>query len=113
MAVPLHLAVALDSAGWHPAAWRTAQARPAELFTAHYWAGLVPTAEAGKLDFVTIEDGLGPQSDRADHVQGRLDAVLIAARVGPVTGTSVSCRPRPSRTPSRSTSPKPSPPWTT
>jgi alkanesulfonate monooxygenase SsuD/methylene tetrahydromethanopterin reductase-like flavin-dependent oxidoreductase (luciferase family) len=85
MAVPLHLAVALDGAGWHPAAWRTADARPGELFTARYWTDLVTTAEAGKLDFVTIEDGLGPQSDRPDQVQGRLDAVLIAARVGPVT----------------------------
>ena len=31
---PLHLAVALDGAGWHPAAWRDPSARPAELFTA-------------------------------------------------------------------------------
>ena len=44
------------------------------------------------LDFVTIEDGLRLQSDhlfqpdrRADRVRGRLDAVLIAARVGPLT----------------------------
>jgi alkanesulfonate monooxygenase SsuD/methylene tetrahydromethanopterin reductase-like flavin-dependent oxidoreductase (luciferase family) len=29
----LHLAVALDGAGWHPAAWRLASARPAELTT--------------------------------------------------------------------------------
>jgi len=32
-ATPLHLAIALDGAGWHPAAWREPQARPAELFT--------------------------------------------------------------------------------
>ena len=31
----LHLAVALDGAGWHPAAWREPGARPTELFTAH------------------------------------------------------------------------------
>ena len=30
----LHLAVALDGAGWHPAAWREPEARPGELFTA-------------------------------------------------------------------------------
>jgi alkanesulfonate monooxygenase SsuD/methylene tetrahydromethanopterin reductase-like flavin-dependent oxidoreductase (luciferase family) len=88
----LHLAVALDGAGWHPAAWREAGIRPAELFTAGYWAGLVQEAERGLLDFVTFEDGLGLQSDRynapdprADRVRGRLDAVLIAARVAPVT----------------------------
>ncbi|WP_203781835.1 LLM class flavin-dependent oxidoreductase [Paractinoplanes rishiriensis] len=82
---PLHLAVALDGAGWHPAAWREPSARPAELFTARYWADLVRTAEAGRLDFVTIEDALGVQTDRADRVAGRLDAVLIAARIAPAT----------------------------
>jgi alkanesulfonate monooxygenase SsuD/methylene tetrahydromethanopterin reductase-like flavin-dependent oxidoreductase (luciferase family) len=89
---PLHLAVALDGAGWHPAAWRAAGIRPADLFTAGYWTGLVQQAERGLLDFVTIEDGLGLQSERynaADprtgRVRGRLDAVLIAARVAPVT----------------------------
>ena len=55
-APPLHLAVALDGAGWHPAAWREPDARPAELFTAGYWVDLVREAERGLLDFVTIED---------------------------------------------------------
>nr|WP_203691847.1 LLM class flavin-dependent oxidoreductase [Streptomyces sp. SID12488] len=89
---PLHLAVALDGAGWHPAAWREPVARPRELFTAGYWADLVAEAERGLLDFVTIEDGLGLQSShpiepdgRTDQVRGRLDAVLIAARVAPLT----------------------------
>jgi alkanesulfonate monooxygenase SsuD/methylene tetrahydromethanopterin reductase-like flavin-dependent oxidoreductase (luciferase family) len=89
---PIHLAVALDGSGWHPAAWREADARPAELFDAAYWADLVAEAERGLLDFVTIEDSLGLQSDnpfdvddRTDRVRGRLDAVLIAARVAPRT----------------------------
>ncbi|MFH8736735.1 LLM class flavin-dependent oxidoreductase [Streptomyces sp. NPDC017964] len=88
----LHLAVALDGAGWHPAAWREQVSRPRELFTARYWTDLVQEAERGLLDFVTIEDGLGPQSAhftepdaRTDQVRGRLDAVLIAARVAPLT----------------------------
>ena len=59
---PLHLAVALDGAGWHPAAWRMEAARPAELLTARYWADLVGEAERGLVDFVTIEDSLGLQS---------------------------------------------------
>ena len=46
---------------------------------------VVAEAERGLLDFVTIEDGFGLQSDRADRVAGRLDSVLIAARVAPVT----------------------------
>lgn len=88
----LHLSVALDGTGWHPASWREPDARPAELFTAKYWADLTREAEAGTLDFVTFEDALGLQSDRpdgpderTDHVRGRLDAVLIASRVAPVT----------------------------
>jgi alkanesulfonate monooxygenase SsuD/methylene tetrahydromethanopterin reductase-like flavin-dependent oxidoreductase (luciferase family) len=105
---PLHLAVALDGAGWHPAAWREPVSRPDELFTAGYWADLVAEAERGLLDFVTIEDALDLQSSydspyeegrsnaygtphdsgpgaRTDQVRGRLDAVLIAARIAPLT----------------------------
>jgi alkanesulfonate monooxygenase SsuD/methylene tetrahydromethanopterin reductase-like flavin-dependent oxidoreductase (luciferase family) len=86
------LAVALDGAGWHPAAWRADGARPGELFTARYWADLAQEAERGLLDFVTIDDSLALQSsrrgvpdDRVDQVRGRLDAVLVAARVAPAT----------------------------
>ncbi|MFE5034961.1 LLM class flavin-dependent oxidoreductase [Streptomyces sp. NPDC056683] len=88
----LHLAVALDGTGWHPASWREPVARPHELFTAGYWADLVAEAERGLLDFVTIEDGLGLQSShygeldgRTDQVRGRLDAVLIASRIAPLS----------------------------
>ncbi|MEU1008641.1 LLM class flavin-dependent oxidoreductase [Streptomyces sp. NPDC005890] len=89
---PLHLAVALDGTGWHPASWREPAARPRDLFTARYWADLITEAERGLLDFVTLEDGLGPQSsrllapdERTDQVRGRLDAVLVASRVAPLT----------------------------
>ncbi len=88
----LHLAVALDGAGWHPAAWREPDARPRELFSPRYWVDLVQEAEWGLLDFVTIEDSLVMQStrrgtvdERTDQVRGRLDAVLIAARIAPST----------------------------
>ncbi|MFE6036468.1 LLM class flavin-dependent oxidoreductase [Streptomyces sp. NPDC056452] len=89
---PLHLAVALDGAGWHPAAWRAADARPGELLTPAYWAGLVAEAERGLLDFVTFEDALGLQTaafhlpdDRTDQVRGSVDAVLLAAHLAPLT----------------------------
>jgi alkanesulfonate monooxygenase SsuD/methylene tetrahydromethanopterin reductase-like flavin-dependent oxidoreductase (luciferase family) len=78
----LHLAVALDGAGWHPAAWREPDARPRDLLTAGYWADLVQEAERGLVDLVTIEDALGTSPP---GVVGRLDAVLIAARVAPLT----------------------------
>jgi alkanesulfonate monooxygenase SsuD/methylene tetrahydromethanopterin reductase-like flavin-dependent oxidoreductase (luciferase family) len=81
----LHLAVALDGAGWHPAAWREPRARSAELLTGRYWTDVITEAERGLLDFVTIEDGFSVQSARADRVTGRLDAVLIAARAAPLT----------------------------
>ncbi|MBE1491823.1 LLM class flavin-dependent oxidoreductase [Plantactinospora soyae] len=89
---PLHLAAALDGAGWHPAAWRLAGTAPEALWSASYWANLVAEAERGLLDFVTIEDSLDLQSSRpdgpdgrTDQVRGRLDAVLLAARIAPLT----------------------------
>ncbi|MFF9634980.1 LLM class flavin-dependent oxidoreductase [Streptomyces bacillaris] len=88
----LHLAVALDGAGWHPAAWRETGARPGELLDAPYWTDLVTEAERGLLDFVTFEDALGLQSaafhlpdDRTDQVRGSIDAVLLAAHLAPLT----------------------------
>ncbi|WP_297541055.1 LLM class flavin-dependent oxidoreductase [Amycolatopsis sp.] len=88
----MHLAVAFDGAGWHPAAWRATGARPGELVTAAYWADLVLEAERGLLDFVTFEDALGLQSaafhrpdDRTDQVRGSLDAVILAASLAPLT----------------------------
>lgn len=88
----LHLGIALDGAGWHPSAWREPAARPKDLFTARYWADLVLEAERGLLDFATFEDSFALQSarpfapdERTDQVRGRLDAVLIAARVAPLT----------------------------
>jgi alkanesulfonate monooxygenase SsuD/methylene tetrahydromethanopterin reductase-like flavin-dependent oxidoreductase (luciferase family) len=88
----LHLAVALDGAGWHQSAWRERDARPSELFSPEYWVDLVAEAERGLLDFVTIDDSLTVQStrrreldERTDQVRGRLDAVLVAARVAPRT----------------------------
>jgi alkanesulfonate monooxygenase SsuD/methylene tetrahydromethanopterin reductase-like flavin-dependent oxidoreductase (luciferase family) len=92
-AAALHLAAALDGAGWHPAGWREPGARPGDLFTSGYWADLAAEAERGLLDFITIEDALGLQAasryggpdGRADQVRGRLDAVLIAAQLAPAT----------------------------
>ena len=86
------IAVALDGAGWHPAAWRDPSARPDELFSPGYWIDLAGTAERAGVDFLTIEDALGLQSsvfgtvdDRADQVRGRLDALLIASLIAPTT----------------------------
>jgi len=88
----LHLAVALDGTGWHPASWRDPLSRPGGLFSARYWTDLALEAERGLLDFVTLEDAFALQSsrpdgpdDRTDQVRGRLDAVLVAARLAAAT----------------------------
>ena len=88
----VHLAVSLDGAGYHPAAWRDPSSRPGELFGARYWVDQVRLAERGLLDFVSFDDEFGIQSGRrrevdghTDQVRGRLDAVLLASRVAPAT----------------------------
>ena len=89
----LHLAVALDGYGWHPRAWRTTlTADPAteSVLSGRYWVGLAATAERGLLDFLTMDDTLMPQPGRREEISprrlaGRADAVLVAARIAPVT----------------------------
>lgn len=89
----LHLGVALDGYGWHPQAWQTTLAAdPAteSVLSGRYWAGLAATAERGLLDFLTIDDTLMPQPGRREPIDprrlaGRADAVLVAARIAPVT----------------------------
>jgi alkanesulfonate monooxygenase SsuD/methylene tetrahydromethanopterin reductase-like flavin-dependent oxidoreductase (luciferase family) len=87
----VHLALGLSDTGWHPASWREPGARADELLTAGYWVDQVREAERGLLDFVTIADcwrarAADDASDaRVDRVRGRLDALLIAARIAPLT----------------------------
>ncbi|MCC3773200.1 LLM class flavin-dependent oxidoreductase, partial [Streptomyces sp. UNOC14_S4] len=63
---PLHLAVAID--------------RP-DATDAEPFARAARLAEHGKLDFVTLDDTLGPPGRGG----GRLDALAVLARVAPVT----------------------------
>jgi len=85
----LHLGVALEGYGWHPQAWRhTADAPP--VTSGRYWSAVANTAERGLLDFVTFDDSLTPQRRRRQEIKpgwlaGRPDAVLLAARVAPLT----------------------------
>ncbi|MGW4234048.1 LLM class flavin-dependent oxidoreductase [Streptomyces sp. NPDC004980] len=73
---PLHLAVALDTVGWHPAAGRGPDAPGGEVFGLAHWIALVEEAERGLLDFVTVED---PPKRPTGHVKHRLDSVLVTA----------------------------------
>src|SRR3954452_14015526 len=88
----VYVGAALDGTGWHPASWREDNARPADLFTAGYWVDMARMAEAAGLYFLTLDDSVALQSSRAamhdnrtDLVRGRLDAVMVAARVAPLT----------------------------
>lgn len=89
---PLHLAIALDGAGWHPAAWRFADVPARAYFGLRYWADLAAEAEAGLLDFVTFDDALAVQSPlpvggdaRTDLFRGRFDAVQLSASLATLT----------------------------
>lgn len=93
MTEQVHIAVALDGAGWHPAAWREETARPRELTTPGYWKDLARTADEAGIAFVTIEDALSLEGRsgepdaavRRDRVRGRLDAQLVASFLAPST----------------------------
>ncbi|MFC8681832.1 LLM class flavin-dependent oxidoreductase [Microbacterium ureisolvens] len=92
MTEQVHLALALERAGWHPAAWREASARPHDLTSPRYWRDLLRTADDAGLALATIEDALSltdrfepVEGLRRDRVRGRLDAVLIASFVAPLT----------------------------
>ena len=89
----VHIAVGLDGAGWHPAAWREDSARPTELTTAGYWRDQVRAADAAGVVFATLEDALSlggrtyekDAETRLDRARGRLDAVLLASFLAPLT----------------------------
>jgi alkanesulfonate monooxygenase SsuD/methylene tetrahydromethanopterin reductase-like flavin-dependent oxidoreductase (luciferase family) len=60
------------------------------VLSGRYWARLAAAAERGLLDFLTIDDTLMPQPGRRELIDprrlaGRTDAVLVAARIAPVT----------------------------
>ena len=88
----VHLAIALERAGWHPAAWREASARARDLTSPAYWRDLLRTADDAGIALATIEDALSltdrfepVDALRRDRVRGRLDAVLIASYAAPLT----------------------------
>ncbi|SFL86704.1 LLM class flavin-dependent oxidoreductase [Geodermatophilus ruber] len=78
------LGVELSDAGAHPAAWRLAAAEPTRLFDPARWVELVRTAERGDLDLALFPDAFGIQGTEGG-VRGRLDALLTASRVAPLT----------------------------
>lgn len=80
---PVHLGLDLSDAGAHPAAWRTVGSEARRLFDAERLVELVETAQRGTLDFVLLDDSFALQPSRETTLRGRLDAVLVAARLAP------------------------------
>jgi alkanesulfonate monooxygenase SsuD/methylene tetrahydromethanopterin reductase-like flavin-dependent oxidoreductase (luciferase family) len=87
----LHLGVALDGAGAHPAAWRAA-GTALGLTGAERLVGLARTAERGRLDFVSLDDAYDPPAAGSAQLPLRLDALLALASVAPAT-TSIGLVP--------------------
>ena len=88
----IHLAVALERAGWHPAAWRASDVRPQQLTAVRHWADQLRALDRAGVVFATIEDALALTDrfeDAADpdpaRLRGRLDAVLLASAIAPLT----------------------------
>ncbi|WP_369055735.1 LLM class flavin-dependent oxidoreductase [Kineococcus terrestris] len=81
----LHLAIELDGAGRHPAAWRLPGADPAGLFSAAHHARLAQLADAADADLVVHPDAFADRSSSDGEQRGRLDAVALASRVAPLT----------------------------
>lgn len=85
------LVTALQGAGWHPAAWRTAGPAAARLTGLGHWRDVVVEQDRLGVDAVTIEDSFtaGPVDATGEldtrTVVGRLDALLVASAVAPAT----------------------------
>ena len=118
---PLHLAVALDGAGFHPAAGATRRRARPSCSPPRTGRRSARTAERGLLDFVTIEDSFGVavvevRRSRRPHRPGPRPARCGPDRVADRPGDPPH-RARPDRrrrpTPSRSTSHRRSPRSTT
>jgi alkanesulfonate monooxygenase SsuD/methylene tetrahydromethanopterin reductase-like flavin-dependent oxidoreductase (luciferase family) len=85
------LVTALQGAGWHPAAWRTAGPTAQRLTSLRHWREVVVEQDRLGVDAVTIEDSFtaGPVDAAGEldtsTVVGRLDALLVANAVAPAT----------------------------
>lgn len=77
----LHVAVELDGAGRHPAAWRRADSRAEHLFSPAHWAALARTADAAGAALLLLTDEFSAHSAGAGLVRGRLEAPALAARL--------------------------------
>lgn len=81
----LHLGLDLTGAGARRHTSRIPVASVVSAFDAERLADLVATAERGTLDFVAIGDSFRLQPETVGLLRGRLDAAVIASRLGKTT----------------------------
>ncbi len=88
---PLRLALELSGAGGHPAARRALGAAgvdPAHLLTLGFARDVAVAAEAAGFDLLVLDDSLAPGGESPEALlSGRLDALTVAAALGPLTRT--------------------------
>ena len=80
-----HLAVELTPAGLHPAAWRLPSQDAAGAFTARHWLSRAHAAQRAGASLVFVDDSAAAPVERPGAFVGSLDAVGIAALLGPLT----------------------------
>jgi alkanesulfonate monooxygenase SsuD/methylene tetrahydromethanopterin reductase-like flavin-dependent oxidoreductase (luciferase family) len=80
----LHLGLALDGAGAHPASWLRPGAAEALLDPKRLTA-VARAAEGGGFGFVSLDDDYDPPAPGRPNVPFRLDATLALARLAPAT----------------------------
>ncbi len=86
----LRLALELSGAGSHPAAGRhqaPAGVDPSTLLSLGYTLGIAQAAEAAGFDLLVLDDSLAPADEPLEASSGRLDALTVAAALGPLTRT--------------------------
>ncbi|EOM78001.1 putative oxidoreductase [Rhodococcus rhodnii LMG 5362] len=81
---PIH-AVELAETGVHPAAWRRADSRAEEVFTARYWTDAITALDDAGADIAFLPDPFVPPAPVPGSASGALEAVAIAARVSALT----------------------------
>lgn len=79
---PFPVAIELTAAGRHPAAWRLS---PTDPFSAQHWVRLARAAEDAGATLVILDDSAAPPVERPGVLVGSLDAVGVAALLGPLT----------------------------
>lgn len=79
------VAVHLDGTGWHPASWSEPGADPTGVTSPEHWLALVSPLDRAGAALVSFGDRFGLPAGPLAGVVGRVDPLLLSARLAPVT----------------------------